>query len=193
MRKKLLSMLTLLIVATTSAFSQGKVTLKEGTADANKWTVKTGTTTVVLGTTEVAKDAPVTATYSGQKHVKSVKAVVKAAAPATTITWNFSEMSGHYMLNMGYTNNGVTLSGEGELLFGSGILAAMGSCTFTAPTGKHFKSIVITATQLANINGSGWTNGGDLGNYTSTWTGDASSVSFSGMADRVTSIVFTLE
>lgn len=113
---------------------------------------------------------------------------------ASTVEWNFSEMSEeHADLEEGYTYKGVTLSGEmGDLNFDNGNLMAYGSgCTFTAPAGKHFKSIVITATGMANI--SGWTNGGEPGNWTSTWTGDASSVSFTGMGDGVTSIVFTLE
>ena len=79
-KQKLLFLLVLLLTATTGAWAQGTVTIKEGTADADKWTVKTGTTTVVLGKTVVAKDAPVTATYSGNKHVKSVTAVLKPAA-----------------------------------------------------------------------------------------------------------------
>lgn len=112
---------------------------------------------------------------------------------ASTVTWNFSEMSGHPDLYMGYTYKDVTLSGEGDLNFDHGMLYAMGNLTFTAPTNKHFKSIVITATGMANISGTGWTNGGGPGNRTSTWTGDASSVSFTGMGDGVTSIVFTLE
>ena len=115
---------------------------------------------------------------------------------ASTVTWNFSEMtSEHADLHHGggYTYKDVTLSGSGDLNFDNGSLMAMGDLTFTAPAGKHFKKIVITATQMANISGSGWTNGGDPGNWTSTWTGDASSVSFNGYAEGVTSIVFTLE
>ena len=90
------------------------------------------------------------------------------------------------------SSTSVTLSGMGDLDFDDGQLDANGSgLTFTAPTGKHFKSIVITATMHADI--SGWTNDHDYGTYTSTWTGDASSVNFNGSADEVTSIVFTLE
>ena len=110
---------------------------------------------------------------------------------ASTVEWIFSEMSGHPMLDMGYTYKEVTLSGDGDLVFNHGMLMAMGNLTFTAPSGKHFKSIVINATGFADIDG--WTNNRESGNSTSTWTGDASSVTFSGMADGVTSIVFTLE
>lgn len=113
---------------------------------------------------------------------------------ASTVEWIFSEMSGYPDLYMGYTYKGVTLSGDGDLNLDNGSLMSMGSdLTFTAPSGKHFKSIVITATQMADISGSGWTNDSDYSNETSTWTGNASSVSFTGYADGVTSIVFTLE
>ena len=116
-----------------------------------------------------------------------------AEQTASTVTWNFSEMSGYAILDMGYTNNGVTLQGMGDLNFNNGSLMAMDNLTFTAPTGKHFKSIVINATMMANISGTGWTNGNH--NLTSTWTGDAESVTIDAdsMADGVTSIVFTLE
>ena len=111
---------------------------------------------------------------------------------ASTVTWNFSEMtSEHADLYEGYTYKGVTLSGSGDLNFDNGSLMAMGGLTFTNTLGKHFKKIVITATGMADIDG--WTDGGAPGNFTSTWTGDASSVTFSGMGDGVTSIVFTLE
>lgn len=116
-------------------------------------------------------------------------------APAETadVTWNFSELSGTFVLEMGYTN-GVTLSGNGNLDFDMDMLNAAGDCTFTAPTGKNFKKIVINATGMANISGSDWTNDGDSGNFTSTWTGSAShTVSFSGMASNISSIEFYLE
>jgi|GEM_PF-4404854 len=48
------------------------VTLAEGTEDADKWTISP---------TEAAEGSPVTATYSGEKKVKSVKAVKKGGAP----------------------------------------------------------------------------------------------------------------
>jgi len=52
------------------------VTVAEGTEDAEKWTIDP---------TEAAEGAAVTATYSGTKKVKSVKAVKKAAAAAYTL------------------------------------------------------------------------------------------------------------
>ena len=71
MIKKLLFLLVLLLTATTGAWAQEpakyKVTLQEGTEDAKNWTVPA----------EAAEGSPVTATYSGSKKVKSVKAVKK--------------------------------------------------------------------------------------------------------------------
>jgi len=49
------------------------VTLAEGTEDFDKWTISP---------TEAAEGSPVTATYSGDRKVKSVKAVKKGATPA---------------------------------------------------------------------------------------------------------------
>jgi len=57
------------------------VTLAEGTEDATSWTIAPAEAT----TTGVAAGTTVTATYSGTKKVKSVKAVKKAAAPAYTM------------------------------------------------------------------------------------------------------------
>ena len=113
---------------------------------------------------------------------------------ASTVTWNFSEMSEEHaeLYDGGYTYKDVTLSGEGNLDFSQGMLYAMGDLTFTNTLGKHFKSIVITA-RFANI--SGWTSGGEPDNWTYTWTGDAPSITIgaNSMAEEVTSIVFTLE
>ena len=107
---KVCSLLALLLLTTQGAWAQGTITFKEGTEDATNWTVKSGETTVVLGETEVAKDAPVTATYSGTKHVKSVTAVVKGpeATPLTleaitagSIVVNNPQQDMQYTLNGG--------------------------------------------------------------------------------------------
>ena len=70
MKKKLLLLLALLAAVATGAMAQTtyKVTLQEGTEDATNWTVPA----------EAAAGSPVTATYKGEKKVKSVKAVKKA-------------------------------------------------------------------------------------------------------------------
>ena len=84
MKQKLLFLLVLLLTATTGAMAQTtyKVSVKEGTEDATNWAI----TPEAATTTGVDKDTKITATYSGTKHVKSVTAVVKAAAPAVTYT-----------------------------------------------------------------------------------------------------------
>ena len=56
-----------------------KITVAEGTEDAENWDVPK----------EAAEGSPVTATYSGEKKVKSVKAVKKALDPAKAyLTWD---------------------------------------------------------------------------------------------------------
>lgn len=69
------------------------VTLAEGTEDADKWTISDGTNSAKgnVGLTGLTGDGTetVTITYTGEKRVKSVKAVKKAATtPVTAITLN---------------------------------------------------------------------------------------------------------
>ncbi len=75
MRKRFISMLVLLAAVATGAMAQEtyKVSVKEGTEDATSWTIAPAEAT----TTGVAAGTTVTATYSGTKKVKSVKAVKK--------------------------------------------------------------------------------------------------------------------
>ena len=74
MKKRFLSMLVLLVAVVSGAWAQEpatyKITLAEGTEDAENWSVPA----------EAAAGSPVTATYSGAKKVKSVKAVKKGGA-----------------------------------------------------------------------------------------------------------------
>ena len=73
-KNKLLLLLVLLMTAATGAWAQEpakySITLQEGTEDTENWTVPT----------EAAAGTEVTATYNGEKKVKSVKAVKKAPA-----------------------------------------------------------------------------------------------------------------
>ena len=75
---RFISMLVLLAAVVTGAVAQTtyKVSVKEGTEDANKWEIAPAEAT----TTGVAAGTEVKATYNGAKKVKSVKA--KKAAPA---------------------------------------------------------------------------------------------------------------
>ena len=82
-------MLVLLAAVATGAMAQNyKVSVKEGTDDATSWTIAPAEAT----TTGVAAGTTVTATYSGTKKVKSVKAVKKAVAPSFTEVTTFSEL-----------------------------------------------------------------------------------------------------
>ncbi len=81
---RVLTLLAMLFIAATGAWAQEsattyKVTLQEGTEDADKWTIEPA---------EAAAGSPVTATYNGSKKVKSVKAVKKAAADNTYQKWD---------------------------------------------------------------------------------------------------------
>ena len=69
-------MLVLLVAVVSGAVAQTtyKVSVKEGTEDASSWTIAPAEAT----TTGVAAGTTVTATYSGTKKVKSVKAVKQA-------------------------------------------------------------------------------------------------------------------
>ena len=101
-QKRLLSMLVLLAAVVSGAWAQEpatyKITLAEGTEDAENWTVPA----------EAAAGSPVTATYNGTKKVKSVKAVKKAAAPApVTVTWNNNDITGS---GKSFTKDGVTIT-----------------------------------------------------------------------------------
>lgn len=177
-----------LTVTPASATSEIFVALRNENASADTYTLSAN-----VGGKKYAFSKSGVTFQNGKYYEITVKMTEQTAS---TVTWNFSEMSGeHPMLFMGYTYKGVTLSGEGDLDFNHGMLMAMGNLTFTNTLGKHFKKIVITATGIADIRGTGWTNGGNPGNWTSTWTGDASTVTIDNhsMADEITSIVFTLE
>ena len=104
------------------------------------------------------------------------------------VVWKFSEMSGPVNLSTGYTHEGVTLQGNGSLDLDNGVIdVSSGNLTFTAPTGKVFKKIVISAEYgMADIMGDGWSE--------NTWTGSSATASFNfAMADGITSIIFLTE
>jgi len=82
MKQKVLSILALLLMAATGAWAQGyTVTLKDGTEDAENWTISPSS---------AAEGQTVTITYSGSKRVKSVTAVKKAPSGPEVTT--FSEL-----------------------------------------------------------------------------------------------------
>ena len=90
MKKRFLSMLVLLLMAATGAWAQEpatyKITVAEGTEDAENWKVKVGKGEAQAFPVEgLDGGETVTATYNGEKKVKSVKAVKKAVAPTYTL------------------------------------------------------------------------------------------------------------
>ena len=190
MKKKVLSMLVLLAAVVTGAVAQTtyKVSVKEGTDDATSWQGKAGTGEYQdLPLESVAAGTAVSVKYNGTKKVKSVKAKKKAAAePAgpTTVTWDFSQLSGAALTP--YENGGVTLSGGGFLDFDDNSLTCFDELTFTAPSGKKFTSIVITASDWFEFYGTGWSG--------STWSDSdgQTTINFTGGAGGISTIVFTL-
>ena len=84
MKKHLLSIFALLLVAVTGAVAQEtyKVSVKEGTEDATNWQGKAGEGEYqALPLEGVAANTAVSVKYNGTKKVKSVKAVKKAVNP----------------------------------------------------------------------------------------------------------------
>ncbi len=122
---------------------------------------------------------------SSEKNVAKGKIYNITRAKPTAVVWNNAVFSGNVDLHGdGFTHEGVTLKGDGDLSYGN--LNPMGAgLTFTNTLGKKFKSIVISTEGIADIEGDGWSGG--------TWTGDATSVTMTGgMATEITSITFLL-
>ena len=109
---------TCAVTVAAPAASTYTVTLKEGTEDATSWTIAPAEAT----TTGVAAGTTVTATYSGTKMVKSVKAVKKAAASIpldnTTTAWT----AGTYAVPAGGLtySAAITVSGDVTLVLTDG-------------------------------------------------------------------------
>ena len=98
MKERILSMLVLLMAVVTGTWAQDtyKVSVKEGTEDAAKWTFAPED----AATTGVAASTEVTITYTGTRKVKSVKAVKKAAPT------DLSTLTGAYVAQDGETLTG---------------------------------------------------------------------------------------
>lgn len=147
MRKtRLFSMLALLLMAATGAWAQEpatyKITVAEGTEDAGNWNVPT----------EAAEGATVTATYSGEKKVKSVKAVKKASGPEVT---TFSELQAALsagkdvkLMNdivctaqINITSGALTIDGNGKTLSTTSAIRAF---TVKSSATVAFKNLTLT-------------------------------------------------
>ena len=150
---------------------------KEWTASPNAGVKKDQTVTVTYtGSKKVigvkaekkakAPAGPITVTCTGSKKVIGVKAEKKAKAPAgpITVTWNSDDITGS---GKSFTKDGVTITADDieyddKNFYGPG--------TFTTTLGNFTKIEVTTEGWYAS--GTGWSG--------KTWTGNASSVSFSG-------------
>ena len=82
---------------TTPAATGYSVTLAEGTEDSDNWTISPA---------EAAEGETVTATYSGERKVKSVKAVKKEAAPAPASITDLATITADYEAKDGETLTG---------------------------------------------------------------------------------------
>ena len=114
------------------------------------------------------KGQTVTVTYTGSKKVIGVKAEKKAKAPAgpITVTWNGADITGTGG-GKSFTKDGVTITAD-DIEFADKNFYGPG--TFTTTLGNFTKIEVTTEGWYAS--GTGWSG--------KTWTGNASSVSFSG-------------
>ena len=145
------------LTVTIAAEPTYAVTFAEGT-DPKEWTASPAA--------NVKKGTEVTVTYTGAKKVIGVKAEKKAKAPAgpITVTWNSDDITGS---GKSFTKDGVTITADDieyddKNFYGPG--------TFTTTLGNFTKIEVTTEGWYAS--GTGWSG--------KTWTGNASSVSFSG-------------
>ena len=136
--------------------------------------------------TVTVNDLPITLVDSYKTITKGKIYNITRVKPDGVI-WKFSEMSGPVNLSTGYTHEGVTLQGYGSLDLDNGVIdVSSGNLTFTAPTGKVFKKIVINEEYgMADIMGDGWSE--------NTWTGSSATASFEyAYTDGITSIIFLL-
>lgn len=114
-------------MAATGAVAQSpySVTLKEGTEDADKW---------IIDPSSPDAGQTVTATYSGTKHVKSVKYVKKLRTPVVTaptaksLTYSGSELE---LVNAGSTTGGTMQYKVGSGSYSAAIPTATNAGTYT--------------------------------------------------------------
>ena len=124
-----------------AAASTYTVTLKEGTEDATSWTIAPAEAT----TTGVAAGTTVTATYSGAKKVKSVKAVKKA--PAAT---DLSTINANYIASDGETLTG-TLASNVKISIADGATVTLNNVTINGTNDENYEWAGITCLGDATI------------------------------------------
>lgn len=127
MKKKQSILIVLLLMAVTSVMAQSpySVTMQEGTVDADNWGI-------VPNSTEAGQQ--VAATYSGTKHVKSVKYVKKLRTPVVTaptaksLTYSGSAQE---LVNAGSTTGGTLQYKVNDGSYSANIPKATNAGTYT--------------------------------------------------------------
>ncbi len=147
-KKRFLSMLVLLAAVVTGAVAQTtyKVSVKSGTEDADKWEIAPAEAT----TAGVAAGTTVTATYSGTKKVKSVKAKKKAAPAATDL----STINADYTASDGEILTG-TLASNVKISIADGATVTLNNVTINGTNDDNYEWAGITCLGNATINLSG--------------------------------------
>ena len=133
-KTRFISMLVLLAAVATGAMAQTtyKVSVKEGTEDANKWEIAPAEAT----TAGVAAGTTVTATYNGTKKVKSVKAVKKVVVDLSMV-----DCAGAARLDGQWTANCYMVHTAGDyklpLVYGNAIKAGQtNTAAYTGVSGQ---------------------------------------------------------
>lgn len=128
MKNKTLCILAaMLLMAVSGALAQSpySVTIKDGTEDADKWTIDPSS---------LDAGQAVTATYSGEKHVKSVKYVKKLRTPVVTaptaksLTYSGSALE---LVNAGSTTGGTMQYKVNDGSYSANIPTATNAGTYT--------------------------------------------------------------
>ena len=130
----------LLAMAATAWAQETKYTVKmaENTVDKDKWTISP---------TEAAENDPVTATYTGSRHVKSVTAVVKAAAGKTV---DLSKLTADYEAKDGETLTG-TLGGNYKITIADKATVTLDGVTINGTNDSEYSWAGLTCAGDATI------------------------------------------
>ena len=116
----------------------------------------------------ITEGTPMTVKYNGTKKIIGFK--VEKKAPPITVTWNNDDITGS---GNSFTKDGVTIT-AGSIDFDEKNFEENG--TFTTTLGNFTKIEVVATNGFCDVSGTGWSGNSDK----RTWTGNASSVSFSG-------------
>ena len=181
-------------VGATETLSVTSVLPEEATDKTYTWKTSDETKATVDQDGKVTAVAEGTVTIYAEANdgsgVKGNCTVTVTPAPVpVTVTWNNNDITG---TGNSFTKGGVTLT-AGQIDYKDKDISLDG--TFTTTLGNFTKIEVTTAWFSAS--GTGWSSGTGITPKTGTWTGNASSVSFSGniwgQGEGNTKFVFTIE